>query len=108
MKYIFEEITRTETIYRLIDETCETQADKDHLVTVVKDTVHHKLVDMVLDELTDEQKLHFLEHIDDEAAHPTLLETLKKWVVDFETKLSSKAKEAEDELLLVISKAQGD
>ena len=102
MKYIFEDIIQTDSIFLVIEHHFEDIAEKDYMKNVVRDTIHHKLLDMVLDELDHEKRMEFLAEIDEEKNHPSLLERLKVWIENFEEKLHFRAKEAEDEMLKLI------
>jgi hypothetical protein len=102
MKYIFDEIIETKDIYLLIDKHAPDDKTKQYLVTVVKDVIHHKVVDLVLDELDEERKTIFIEEIEDETKHQGVLAKLKDWIVDFEQKAVNKIKEAEKELIELI------
>lgn len=101
MKYIFDEIIETKSIYIVIEKTFPDDKERQHMITVVKDIVHHKVVDMILDELDENKKLVFIEKLDDENQHRNILNDLSIWILDFESKVISKVKEAEKELLQI-------
>ena len=103
MNYIFDEIIETEIIFKVIDEKCPDKKEKEYLVALVKDTIHHKVVDFVLDELDEEKQIIFLSKLDDEESHKGTIEKLKEWIEDFEVKVGTKVKEAEAELISLIS-----
>lgn len=105
MKYIFEDTIETKDIYLVIDEYTADNETKQYLITVVKDIIHHKIVDLVLDELDEEKKIIFIEKLDDESQHHDILSKLSGWITDFELKVVSKVKEAEKELVKLMSKA---
>jgi hypothetical protein len=105
MKYIFEEIIKDKTIFVLIEEHFTDVEERDHIKSIVNDTFHHKLVDAVLDELDQAQRLLFLAEVDDEKKHEPLLDKLRYWIEDLEVKLHLRAKEAEDEMLKLIDVA---
>jgi hypothetical protein len=102
MKYIFEEIIKTENVLVLIEKHFEDAEEQEYMKNVIRDTVHHKLLDLVLDELDAEQKLLFLAELEDENKHQNLLEKLKGWIGNFEEKLHLRAKEAETEMMKLI------
>jgi len=103
MKYIFEDIIETESIFLVIEEHFEDDAEKEYMKNVIRDTIHHKLMDLVLDELDAEKKVIFLAGVEDENEHRSLLERLKDWVDDFEEKIHLRAKEAEIEMIDLIN-----
>ncbi|OGC70020.1 hypothetical protein A2415_01520 [candidate division WWE3 bacterium RIFOXYC1_FULL_39_7] len=102
MKYIFEEIIQTDNIFLIIEEHFDDDTEKEYMKNVIRDTIHHKLMDMVLDELDEEKRVLFLAEADDESKHPNLLERLKEWVDRFEDKIHSRAREAESEMINLI------
>lgn len=103
MKYIFEEIISTENILMIIEEHFEDASEKLYMRNLVQDIVHHKLMDLVLDELAHEQKLLFLQAVPNEDAHQEMLLSLREWIENFEEKLHNKTKESENEMLLLIN-----
>lgn len=103
MKFIFEEIIETESVFLIIEEHFEDDAEKEYMKNVVRDTIHHKLMDLVLDELDAEKKLIFLAGVEDENEHPSLLSRLREWVESFEEKIRLRAKEAETEMITLIT-----
>jgi hypothetical protein len=102
MKYIFEEKVETSIVFEEASKKAESPEDERYLHAVLKDIFHHKLVDMVLDELTEAQKADFLSKIDDELLHDTILVDLKNWIMNFEIKLTQRIIEVEKELLGII------
>jgi hypothetical protein len=103
MNYIFEDIVETQSILLIIEEHFEDAAERTHMKNLVKDTIHHKVLDLVLDELDAEHKLLLLAGIEDETQHQSLLERLKDWIEGFEDKIRFRAKEAETELIQLIT-----
>lgn len=103
MKYIFDEIVETKDIYLVIDENAPDEETRQYLITVVKDVIHHKVVDMVLDELDEEKKVFFIDQLEDENQYRSILSSLSTWILDFEAKVISKVKQTEKELLRVFA-----
>jgi hypothetical protein len=99
MKYIFENIVKTESIFLIVEEHFEGATEREHLKNIIRDTMHHQLVDLVLDELDFEKKTLFLMELDDETKHQNLLERLTGWIENFEEKLHLRARDAEAEML---------
>lgn len=104
MRYIFEDIIETKDIYLVIDEHAPDDETKQYLITIVKDVIHHKVVDLVLDELDEEKRVIFIEKLDDESQHQEILIKLSGWISDFEQKVVLKVKETEKELMKLMSK----
>jgi len=103
MKYIFEDIIETESIFLIIEKHFDDDAEKEHMKNVIRDTIHHKLMDLILDELDVEKRVVFLAGVEDENEHPSLLERLRDWIDSFEEKIRLKAKEAETEMIDLIN-----
>jgi hypothetical protein len=102
MKYIFEEFVETKEVYSLIDAQNPTLEDREYMVTIVKDTIYHKLIDLVLDELGDDQKVEFLSKLENENNHTYLLSKLSTWIKDFELKIVERTKLAENEIVQLL------
>ena len=102
MKYIFEDIIKTESIFLIIEEHFEDDEEKEYMKNVIRNTIHHKLMDLVLDELDVEKRMIFLAGVEDENEHQSLLEKLKNWIDSFEEKIHLRAKEAETEIIDLI------
>lgn len=100
--YIFKRYVKITKIYSLVDEHFTDSTENAHVKKMVDDIMHHKLLDMVLDELDDEKKTHVLAHIDNEISHDSLITDLKDWIEDFEAKVEARIKEAEAEILKLI------
>ncbi len=103
MKYIFEEIISADNILMIIEEHFEDASEKLYMQNLVQDIVHHKLMDLVLDELDHEQKLLFLEAVTDEAMHQNMLIALGEWIKNFEQKVRQKVDESEEEMLNLLN-----
>lgn len=103
MNYFFETIAKTENVYLLIDQHFEDGLENAQMKNVVKDILHHKLLDLVLDELSSEQQTTFLIEIEDQENHIGIVGKLREWISDFEDKVQIKVKEVEAEILSLIS-----
>ncbi|MFH1295515.1 MAG: hypothetical protein ABIH84_02980 [bacterium] len=102
MNYIFDDIVKIDHLFLIIEEQFEDDAEQAYLKNVIKDIIHHKLLDLVLDELDEEKKVIFLTGLEDENTHPNLLERLREWIDRLEEKICLKAREAETELIALI------
>ncbi len=104
MKYIFEDLIEIEEIHIRIKQLSENEVDQLYLLALVKDTMHHKIADMILDHLDEAKKLEFLSYIDMEEEHPNVLKMLSENIENLEYKIIVQAKNAENEILNLISK----
>ncbi len=103
MNYFFETIAKTEDVYLLIDQHFDDEAENTQMKNVVKDILHHKLLDLVLEELSSEQQTIFLIELEDQENHLGIVEKLREWISGFEDKVRLKVKEVEAEILSLIS-----
>jgi hypothetical protein len=102
MKYIFDDIVKTESVFLIIERHFDDAEEKERMKDVIRDTIHHKLLDLILDELDVEKRMLFLAGVENENEHQSLLERLKDWITDFDEKVRLKAKEAETEIIALI------
>jgi hypothetical protein len=102
MKYIFEDIIETKRIFLVIEEHFEDDEEKEYMKNVVRDTIQHRIMDLILDELDAEKKLILLNSVEDENEHESLVERLRGWIDGFEDKIRLRAKEAETEIVNLI------
>src|SRR5690349_4999544 len=103
MKYLFENLVATDEIYLLIEQHCPDETERDYIFMIIKDTIHHKVVDLILDELDEEKRLFVMTNIDNVHQHENLLRSLSEWIEDFELKVLARIKETEKELIELIS-----
>lgn len=118
MKYLFEEIIQIKTVHLKLNEMDLANQEKEELLEIMKSTVHHKVIDLILSELTDEEKEIFLEGIstgggfsdmDEQSSRSSelknrqYLSVLRDRINNLETKIKEKVKEAEEELILLLA-----
>ena len=104
MKYFFEEIIEIERIPTLLASDEFSENERQYLLNLAKSSIHHKVIDLVLTELADEQmKLFFIEALDTSEDHASTLEMLKAKVEGIEEKVVILVKEAELELEKLMS-----
>lgn len=103
MKYFYEEITQLTII---TPETFGTEADKNdvaEILEVVKSTVHHKVIDHILNELNDQMKEEFIHILAKSDSHSSTLNKLKIHIKDIEEKVIEVVKKAEQEIYDIIT-----
>lgn len=109
MKYLFEEIIQIKTVHLKLNEMDLTDQEKEELLEIMKSTIHHKVIDLILSELTDEEKEIFLEGVStgrgfsDTHKNGQFLDVLKDRINNLEAKIKEKVKEAEEELTLLLA-----
>ena len=109
MKYLFEEIVQIKTVHLKLNEMNLAGEEKGELLEIMKSTVHHKVIDLILSELTNEEKEIFLEGVSnnngfsDIHKNKQFLSVLGDRINNLEIKIKEKVKEAEEELLLLLA-----
>lgn len=71
--------------------------EKEHLIKVAKDTLHHAILDLILSELSEEDKIIFLRN-HSENQHDKVWEHLKTKVDNIESKIKSTVESLKKEL----------
>ncbi|OGC50224.1 hypothetical protein A2716_03375 [candidate division WWE3 bacterium RIFCSPHIGHO2_01_FULL_40_23] len=102
MKFLFEEIANIEYLNLEFSKLEIEETELDHLNHLAKSIIHHKTLDLILDELPDDCREEFLVILSEDEDHQTVLDYLKKSIKDFEVKLIEKVKEIELELMAEI------
>lgn len=86
--YFYSHLVEIETITTKLNEIDIAVHEREELVEIVHDTIHHHVIDAVLDELNEEDKKQFLKllvHND----HDTVWQHLKQKVANIEDKIKS-------------------
>jgi len=102
-KHFYSEVISLEVVVTTLDELAMSPKEKEHLTLLAEEMLHHKILDMVLTELNEEDKKVFLLLLLDES-HDQVWEHLTGKIEDLHTKLKSVAKEIEESLLEDIRK----
>ena len=111
MKYLFEEIIQIKTVHLKLNELNLADEEKEELLEIMKSTIHHKVIDLILSELTDEEKEIFLSQVipspgeESSEAFPkdVSLNVLRDRINNLEEKVKEKVKEAEEELIALLA-----
>ncbi len=109
MKYLFEEIIQIKTVHLKLNKMDLADHEKEELLEIMKSIIHHKVIDLILSELTDEEKEIFLEGLSksnvfsDTSKNSQFLDVLKNRIENLETKIKEKVKEVEEELILLLA-----
>ncbi len=102
MTYFFEEITEIKEITLFIESNCDDDHEKCELIDIVKETIHHKVLDSILDLLDQDQKEELLLLHYNKAENKTIVEKAKEWVAELEDVVKEKVREYEQELIASI------
>lgn len=96
-KKFYDHIVTLEEIHTELDTLSLSEDEKHHLKLLAHSTVHQVVLDIVLSELSDEDKTAFLDHLE-KNDHETIWQFLKKKITGIEQKISTVATTVQDEL----------
>ena len=96
-KYFYSNLVDTTSIALELAEMDLTQEERVHLVSLVESNIHHAILDIVLSELSEEDKKEFLRHITSDN-HDKVWELLNSKVEHIEDKIKVAAQELKKEL----------
>jgi hypothetical protein len=104
MKYIFKHYLRIERVFIKVDEHFTDANENSQVKVMIEEAMHHRLLDLVLDELEESKRSVLLEELENEFKHTDLILEIRQLVDNFEEKMLVRAKEAEQEFLSFFSK----
>jgi len=96
-KYFYSNLIDTTSITLELAEMDLTQEERVHLVSLVESNIHHAILDIVLSELSEEDKKEFLNHLTSDN-HDKVWELLNSKVEHIEDKIKVAAQELKKEL----------
>jgi DNA-directed RNA polymerase specialized sigma24 family protein len=96
-KQFYSHLVETDTLLIELDKLEMTEDEKVHLVSLIDSNIHHAIVDVVLSELSSEDKKIFLTHVLSEE-HDKIWELLDKKVDNIEDKIQQAADSLKKEL----------
>lgn len=89
-KHFYNHLVEYESVTIKISELDASADEKKHLEALAEANLHHTILDTVLNELSDEDKRKFLEHVSS-GEHDKLWTHLKDKVEDIEEKIKKSA-----------------
>lgn len=105
MKYFFEEITTLKIIPQKLEELGLESAQQEtlELLSLLKSTVHHSVLNTVFDQLDEDPKDTLLDMLE-QSKHPsTVLSFLRNMIDDFDKQVIETVKITEEELAKMLS-----
>lgn len=96
-KRFYSDIVELDTLIVELEEVGFEEHEKDHLVRLVDSSIYHKVMDAVLSEMSDTDKIIFLEFLSRDD-HTKVWDHLHKKVENIEDKIKSAADELKAEL----------
>jgi hypothetical protein len=97
MNQFYSEIIEIETLILELDTLDISPQEKKHLVQIATDTLHHTILDIILSELSEEDKKIFLKN-HSENNHDKIWEHLKSKIDNIEIKIKITADMLKKEL----------
>lgn len=96
-KYFYSHIIETSIISLELGKMDLAPSERVHLVSLVESQLHHVILDIVLSELSEEDKKIFLQHLSLDN-HDKIWEHLKNRIENIEEKIKKAAEELKKEL----------
>ncbi len=106
-KHFYSHLVSMDTVVVKLDELGVTEDQKAHLLELIETNLHHTVMDLILSELTEEDKKIFLSHViyND---HSRTWEHLFEKVEKVEAKILDAAESLKEELHQDINDVQGE
>lgn len=98
-KFFWDHLYHLDEVKLTLDKHGLKEEEKIQLLEVVGQTIHLRVVDIILTHLPKEKHQQFLDAFSSEPHHPGLLENLKKDITDLETKIITVAHQVKQEIL---------
>lgn len=97
MKQFYTHLIEMQSLIVELDNMTLTDAQKIHLTALIDSSVHHSILDAILSQLKDGEKVIFLNHLK-ENDHGKIWQFLNSRIDNIEDKIKKTAKELKDEL----------
>lgn len=98
MKYFYSHLVKIESLTVALDELELEDQHKDHLASLVDGTIHHAVLDLILSQLTEEDKKTFILMLHQNPDDYKLLEFLNSKVDKIEKQISVVVEKIKDDL----------
>jgi hypothetical protein len=106
MKYFYSQLIEVHSVTQKLDELNMQDDHKAHLANLVDSHIHHTVMDVILSELSEEDKLLFLEKISENPEDPELLQFLNTRSEKIEEKIKKAVEDLKKELHEDIEKSK--
>lgn len=104
-KHFYSHIVEVDSLVFQLDQMGFTQEEKTHLISLVDSSLHHVVLDVVLSELSENDKQIFLKKLASED-HDAVWELLNNKIEHIEEKIKKAADELKEELHRDIKEAK--
>lgn len=105
MKYFYNHLIEVESLIIELDSLDLTREQKVQLASIVDSSLHHTILDAILSELTEEDKIKFIKHLE-ENDHEKIWQFLNNKVGNIEEKIKKAAEDLTRELHEDLKKAK--
>lgn len=105
MRQFYTHLIEMESLIVELDNIGLTDAQKVHLTSLIDSSLHHTILDAILSQLKDGEKIIFLNHLK-ENDHGKIWQFLNSRIDNIEDKIKKTAKELKDELHEDIKKSR--
>jgi hypothetical protein len=96
-KFFYSHIIEIDSVLVELDKMNLSQEQKEHLVDLIESHMHQVILDLILSELSDEDKKTFLQHLIEEK-HDDLWIHLQSRIEKIEEKIKSAAQDVKEDL----------
>jgi|SRR5581483_3967396 len=96
-KQFYSHLTDTESLLIELDKMGFSVEEREHLIALIDSNLHHTVLEVVLSELSEEDKKAFLTHVA-EGKHDKIWELLNKKVDGIEVKIQQAVEDLKKEL----------
>ncbi len=97
MKYFYSHLIDTQSLTLELDKMGFSHDQRDHLIALIDSNIHHAVLELILSELSEEDKKVFLHHVAHDK-HDKVWELLNEKVDNIEEKIIKTAKKLKEEL----------
>lgn len=97
MKTFYSHLIEIESLIVVLDKLDLSEEEKHHLASLVDSSLHHEILDAVLSQLNDDDKITFLNHLKDNQ-HDKIWKFLKKRVDKVEEIIKNCANDLKNQL----------
>ena len=105
-KHFYSKIIEIESIKLKLEELDMTPEERNHINRLIDASLHNTILDLILSELSEEDKRIFIDHLIEEN-HDKIWQHLNKNISDVETKIKKAADELSRELSKDINSTDG-
>jgi broad-specificity NMP kinase len=104
-QHFYSSIIEVESLIVELDKMDLSDQERKHLASLIDSNLHHTIVDVILSELSEEDKKIFLDYLQNDD-HEKIWDHLKDKIENIEDKIKTAADQLKEELHMDIKKSQ--